>query len=579
VKSSGLLNLIGDLGILQGLKPSKLKIRVPLFIRSMRRPELLLISLFGAYFLITTACKAQESVGEIPSLVRDGDRTDLLVNGSPFIILGGQAQNSSASTIDDIEVVYRALNAIHANTAEIPLSWNLIEDQPGHFDFHLIDGAIEGARRHHLKLIFLWFGSEKNATLSYVPIWIKTGRKTYFRARDERGEEIKAISPFCQELLKAETLAFSSVMRHVREVDEHDNTVIMVQVENETGLMHTDRDYSEPADQAFSSGTPSDLLKYLEEHRENLMPAMAEAWKQSGYRKSGTWSEVFGDLAPEVFSAWSISRYVDRIAEAGKAEYPLPFYVNVSLMNSGAARAGDWPSGGPTEHILDVWKAIAKHIDLVEPDIYRVDFPTAAVSYRRSDNVLFVPETLFAPYYAPYVFTVIAGMDGIGFSPFGVDLGHLDGQLTSAESAFEENYRVLQPLLPLIIQNRCRGTLFPIVLNMYRHDSVAIPLGDSLAAVVHFDETFVADIAAHRGGGIIIKLAPTKFIVAGEGFHLDFEELKGIPRNAGYLSIEEGTFQGERWVTKQVLNGDEENTILPPHHPRILLVQLERESN
>lgn len=546
--------------------------------RGLKSELLLLLS--GLLFILPGLhCRAQDSVPEIPHLLHEGTRVQLVVDGSPYIILGGQAQNSSASSADDIEVVYRALDAIHANTAEIPLSWNLIEVQPGRFDYHLVDDAIEGARRHHLKLIFLWFGSEKNATFSYVPTWIKTDRKTYFRARDERGEEINAISPFCQELLRAEAGAFSSVMRHIREVDQHGSTVILMQVENETGLMNTDRDYSERANQAFASPVPSNLLTYLQEHRENLTPVMSEAWKRSGYRIGGTWEQVFGDLAPEAFSAWSISRYVDQIAEAGKAEYPLPFYVNVSLMNSGSARAGDWPSGGATEHVLDIWKAAATHIDLVEPDIYRVDFPLMAETYHRPDNALFVPETLFAPYYAPYAFTVIAGMDGIGLSPFGVDHGYAEGKLTAAGAAFEENYRVLRPLLPLIIQNRYRSTLFPIVREMYRHDSVAIPLGDSLSAVVHFDEDFVADINAHRVGGLIIKLEPNKFIVAGEGFHIDFEELRGIPREAGYLSIEEGTFRGDHWVTNRVLNGDEENARLPLHDPRILRVELDRGSN
>lgn len=195
--------------------------------------------------------------------------------------------------------------------------------------------------------------------------------------------------------------------------------------------------------------------------------------------------------------------------------------------------------------------------------------------YNRPDNVLFVPETGFAPYYAPYAFTTFAD-DGIGYSPFGVDGGYADGKLSGPGTALEENYRVLRPLLPLIARNRYRGTLFPIVLEMYRHEALAIPLGDSLTAVVHFDETFVAETQAHRAGGIIIKLAADKFIVAGEGFHIDFAELKGIPRNSEYLSIEEGTFEGEQWLTKRVLNGDEENTTFPLHQPRILQVRLNR---
>jgi beta-galactosidase GanA len=522
---------------------------------------------------IVSLARAQDE--GIPRLIHESEHTQLLVDGSPFIILGGQAGNSSASNLQDIEVVYHALDAVHANTAEIPLSWNLLEREPGRVDFQLVDGAIEGARRHHLKLVFLWFGTTKNATFSYVPDWIKVDRATYFRARDARGQEMDAISPFCEAALKLDQRAFAMVMHHIREFDQHDHTVILMQVENETGLIHTDRDYSAAAASAFQAPIPFELSSYLEEHREALTPALQGAWKQAGYRKSGTWTEMFGDLAPEVFSAWSVSRYVDRVAEAGKAEYAIPYYVNVALMNTGSARAGDWPSGGPTYHVIDIWKAVAKHIDILAPDIYRVDFPQMAAIYNRPDNVLFVPETGFAPYYAPYVFTTLAE-NGIGFSPFGIDQGFRDGALTGPAAALEENYRVLRPLLPIIARNRYRGSVFPIVLDMYRHDALAIPLGDSLTAVVHFDETFVADTGGHRAGGIIIKIAPDRFIIAGEGFHIEFAELKEVPRNSEYLSIEEGTFDGDHWFTKRVLNGDEENTVLPLHQPRILQVRLNR---
>lgn len=539
-----------------------------------------LARLFIAVLTFVSIPSVAQSPSEgMPRLVHDGERTQLLVDSEPFIILGAQAQNSSASNLDDIEVVYRDLDALHANTAEIPLSWNLLEPEQGRFDFHLIDGAIEGARRHHLKLVFLWFGIAKNATMSYVPDWIKSDRKTYFRARDVQNRELYSISPFCEDALKADQRAFSAVMRHIREFDQHDHTIIMMQVENETGLIQTDRDYSALATKAFESQPPADLVSYLQEHRESLTPAMQSAWKQAGYRKAGTWSEMFGDLAPEVFSAWAVSHYVDRVAEVGKAQFALPYYVNVALINSGSVRPGDWPSGGAVYHVLDVWKAVAKHIDILAPDIYRVDFPQMATVYNRPDNVLFVPETGFAPYYAPYVFTTLAGLDGIGFSPFGIDRGYKVDELSPAAAAIEENYRVLRPLLPLIAHNRYRGTLFPIVLDMYRHEALAIPLGDSLTAVVHFDEKFVADTGAHRSGGIIIKLAPDKFIVAGEGFHVNFVETKGIPRDSEYFSIEEGTFDGDRWATKRALNGDEESTTLLLHQPRILQVRLNRTAN
>jgi len=547
------------------------------------------------YLLIALPVRGQS--GEIPHLVRDGNQIQLVVDGSSFLMLGGQARNSSASSLDDVEVVYKTLDALHANTAEIPLSWNLVEPTAGKFDFHLVDGTIEGARRHHLKLVFLWFGTAKNATFSYVPDWIKRDRNTYFRARDARGDEMNAISPLCDAALRADQHAFSALMHHIREFDGRDHTVILMQVENETGLIHTDRDYSAVATIAFEAPVPANLLAYLDANRDHLTPPLLSAWKQTGYRKSGTWTELFGDLAPEAFSAWCVSTYVDKVAEAGKAEYPIPYYVNVALINTGAARPGEWPTGGATPHVLDIWKALATHIDIVGPDIYRTDFPEVASLYNRADNVLFVPETGFSPYYAPYVFTTFAD-NGIGFSPFGVDPGEPNsdadpgyGQktadlgtippsraLTGSASSLEENYRVLRPLLPLIARNRYRGTLFPIVLGMYRHEAVAIPMGDSLTAVVHFDEKFVAETQAHRAGGIIVKLSPDTYIVAGEGFHVEWAELKGVPRNAEYLSIEEGTFDGDRWITKRALNGDEENTTLPLRWPRILQVRLNRTS-
>jgi hypothetical protein len=531
----------------------------------------------------------------MPRLLRDGGHIQLMVDGNAFLMLGGQARNSSASNLGDVEVVYNTLESMHANTAEIPLSWNQLEASPGKFDFHLVDGAIEGARRHHLKLIFLWFGTTKNATFSYVPDWIKRDRTTYFRARDARGEEMDAISPFCNAALKADQQAFSATMHHIREFDGHDHTVILIQVENETGLIRTDRDYSTIATRAFEAPVPSRLVTYLEENRDHLTVPLQSAWMQSGYRESGTWTELFGDLAPEAFSAWCISTYVDKVAEAGKAEYPIPYYINVALINTGAARPGEWPTGGATFHVLDIWKALATHIDIIAPDIYRTDFPEMASLYNRPDNVLFVPETGFSPYYAPYVFTTFAE-NGIGFSPFGVDPGNSNsdadpgygqktgdsistgptGVPTGPASSLEENYRVLRPLLPLIARNRYHGTLFPIVLGMYRHEAVAIPMGDSLTAVVHFDEKFVAETQAHRAGGIIVKLSPDTYIVAGEGFHVEWAELKGVPRSAEYLSIEEGTFDGDRWITKRVLNGDEENTTLPLRQPRILQVRLNR---
>ena len=69
--------------------------------------------------------------------------------------------------------------------------------------------------------------------------------------------------------------------------------------------------------------------------------------------------------------AWNYARYIGRVAEAGKAEYPLPMYVNactVTDLPRGTTRQR--ASGGPMPDLMDVWRAGAPRIDMLSPDIY-----------------------------------------------------------------------------------------------------------------------------------------------------------------------------------------------------------------
>ena len=91
-------------------------------------------------------------------------------------------------------------------------------------------------------------------------------------------------------------------MEHLREVDQVDRTVVMMQVENETGLLGTDRDYSPEAARRFEGLVPTELMTYLSAHRGTLMPSLDAAWEAAKFRSAGTSTEVFGELAPEVFS-------------------------------------------------------------------------------------------------------------------------------------------------------------------------------------------------------------------------------------------------------------------------------------
>jgi hypothetical protein len=538
--------------------------------------------LFHALMVLACAmfCGAlsAQTAPPIPRLVHTGSHYQLLVDGKPFLILGGQAHNSSASNPEDLDPVWRSLVAMHANTAEVPLYWEMVEPEPEHFDFHLIDAIIHGARHHGLHLVLLWFGTWKNGAMTYTPEWVKKNPTKYSRVLNELGQPMQIISPFCDAAREADAQAFAAVMKHIKSVDATEQTVIMMQVENETGLLGTDRDYSPLATKQYNSQLPEQLMSYLEGHRDHLMPALEAAWSNSQYAKSGTWPSVFGDLAPEAFSAWYVARYVDAVAAAGKKQYPLPMYCNNWLAGPGAARAGDFPSGGPTIHVLDIWKAAAPSIDILAPDIYLPEFLETSAAFYRPDNPLFVPETAFRPTYASYVFPDLAGFDGIGFSPFGIDFGvGQDGKLNPAGQALAENYKLLQPLLPMIAKYQNTGKLFPIIQGV--DDANVLYLGHELAAVVAYSRGREFPLAVHqpykepRAGGLIIELAPDNYIVAGSGFRVDFRNLQGPARSPEFLSIDRGTFDGTEWKFEQRLNGDEQHVNLL-RKPGILRVKL-----
>jgi hypothetical protein len=536
------------------------------------------------YAIMSLACSlfagslAAQGDHPIPRLVHTGSHYQLLVDGKPFLMLGGQAYNSSASNPQDLDPVWRSLVSMHANTAEVPLSWELVEPQPEHFDFTLIDSIIQGARKNHLRVVLLWFGTWKNGAMTYVPEWVKKNPTKYSRVRNELGQPMQIISPFCDAALEADAQAFAAVMRHIKSVDQTQRTVIMMQVENETGLLGTDRDYSPEATQQYKSQVPPTLMTYLKAHRDHLMPALEAAWSENHFVETGTWQRVFGDLGPEAFSAWYVARYVNAVAAAGKQQYPLPMYCNNWLAGPGAARAGDWPSGGPTIHVLDIWKAAAPSLDILAPDIYLPEFMETSAAFHRPDNPLFVPETAFRPSYASYVFPDLAEFNGLGFSPFGIDFAvGTDGKLNPAGKALAENYKVLEPLLAVIAKYQNTGKLFSIIQGV--DNANVIRLGHELAAVVSYSRGpgFMPAVqeayTEPRAGGLIIELTPDDYIVAGSGFRVDFRNLQGPAQSPEFLSIQRGTFNGTEWKGEQQLNGDEQHVNLL-RRPGILRVRL-----
>ena len=510
--------------------------------------------------VFTAAAAAQPASRPIPSIEKKGESFRLLVDGRPYLMLGGQVHNSDTANANDLNKALDVLASWHANTVEVPIYWEAIEPQPGQFDFRSVDLAIQAARKRELHLVFLWFGTWKNGESHYVPEWVKRDKQKYVRVRGPRAEETEIISPLCRAAMEADARAFAAVMQHVKSIDATERTVLMVQVENEPGLVGTDRDYSEAANHEFEGSVPRELVNFLESHRPQLSVPMAKVWSKSP--KSGNWKQVFGEMAPEAFSAWLVSNYINTVATAGKHEYPLPMYVNVWLIE-GVERPGRWPSGGATVNVLDVWKAAAPAIDILAPDIYYPKFYDVAAQYNRPDNPLFVPETNFNPYFVGFAYTTFGSFNGIGFSPFGIDDVLKGGAPAAIGAMFEDTYSVLRPMLPLIARYQYTGKLHTILQGLANGEDwkQSIRVGDHLAANVDFTATF--DPVKGRASGMIIELAPDDFVVMGTGFDVTFREMEGPLRDAQLISIEEGTFQGEQWVASRRLNGDERHVSLP----------------
>lgn len=290
-----------------------------------------------------------------PHWQQQGSAKQLIVDNCPYLILGGELGNSSASSPYDIDRIFPKLKRTGLNTVLVPAYWDLIEAEEGTFDFSLVDHAIAQARANDLRIVFLWFGAWKNSMSCYAPLWFKQDYKKYPRVRTQTGKPLEIASPFSDNVFQADSKAFKAFMRHLSETDGDKHTVIMVQVENEIGMLESARDYSEEANRLFQSAIPEELTDYLVKNKKTLHPWLAEKWQKAGGKTEGNWQKVFGtDLyTDEIFMAWHYATYVERMIQCGREAYNLPMYVNAA-MNSRGRKPGEYPSAGPLAHLIDI---------------------------------------------------------------------------------------------------------------------------------------------------------------------------------------------------------------------------------
>jgi beta-galactosidase GanA len=498
---------------------------------------------------------------DISHLRKQGNTMQLVVNGKPFLMLAGETGNSSASSVKYMDSIWPKIVKMHLNTLVVPVYWELIEPKEGEFNFTLVDSIITSARSYNIKLVFLWFGTWKNSMSSYVPIWVKTDEQRFPRAREKNGKAEEILTAFSKSNRDADANAFSNLMRHIREFDEQEQTVILVQVENEMGMIPSARDYGKSANKFFDAPVPEELINYLNQNKDSIQPRLLNDWKKNGFKTSGNWEDVFGKglQTDEYFMAWNFAKYANYVAEAGKKEYPLPMYVNAALIRPGA-EPGQYPSGGPLPHLIDIWKTAAPDIDFLAPDIYfrnfaewvsRFDVPVGKQG--QMFNQFFIPEAsnnqgVVNAFYA------IAQHNVMGYSPFSIESlpNPLDNQVA-------KGYNVLSQLTPFILADQGKGMMRGAIVDS-ASQIAEIKLGGYEFNVHHeYSWPYAPKIEGEnpRYGGMIIMILPDEFYVAGRGMVITFKSADDEGEYVGIGSDDKGRFVNGKWVPGLRLNGDQ----------------------
>jgi beta-galactosidase GanA len=510
----------------------------------------LALALLSAASIVPLAAQPAPAAAPLPRIVERDGRFALLVDGEPYLMLGAQVNNSSAWPAM-LPQVWPAIDQLHANTVEMPIYWEQWEPTEGHFDPSVLHVLLDQAREHHVHLVLLWFGTWKNGSGHYTPPFVKLNeaRAPHVVGRD--GGKLDSLSPYSEWTLNADKTAFAALMRELKAADPQ-HTVLMVQVENEIGTYGTVRDFSPAAQKLFNEAVPADLLKVLD-------------------KQPGTWPQVFGADADEYFYAWSIARYVNRIAEAGKAEYPLPLSINVATRDPFHGNPGSYESGGAVDRVLPVWKAGAPAIDVIGPDLYNPDYAVYTKLldiYHRPDNAMFVPENGNKPEYARYFYAAL-GQQAIGFAVFGMDrTGFSNAPLgalkidDAALAPFALTYATFGPMDREIAKLNFEGKLQAVAENPADHYQT-LRFGDWNALVAfglpefgHQDDKGGTGNDPVDGGAMVAQLEPNEFLVTGVHARVDFlTTLAGKQRQ--FVRVEEGKYKDGVWQFERIWNGDQ----------------------
>ncbi len=503
----------------------------------------------------------------LPRIDRTGVHPALIVDGKPYLMLSAQINNSSAFPAT-LPAVWSVSDKLGLNTIEAPVYWETLEPTENSFDYAQVDALLEGARAHNLHLVLLWFGTWKNGSPGYAPEWVKRDPKRFPLATKADGTPLFSLSPFSEQTLHADIHAFTALMAHLKTAAPQ-HTVLMVQVENESGLWGGTRDHSPTANKLFAEPVPALALQSM---------GKADA--------HGSWADVFGPYADHVFYAWAIARYLEQVAAAGKHILPLPLYVNDALRDpSGSSPPGSFESGGPTFDVLPLWHAFAPTLDGIEPDIYLPEYDkyiAVLAQYALPWNAFFVPETSNRTSYARFFFASL-GMGAIGWSPFGMDAtGYVNYPLGAPRiddenlAPFVLNYRIAAPIARELAlwnqQGRVRGVAEAPDTHTEEVTFNNIPGTPAhwTAKVSYGLPAFYSNKPAPgnpkpEGEALIVALGRDEFLVSGVQCKVDFAALAsqgatasdGAEKQRMWIAVEEGTYENGTWHRSRIWNGDQ----------------------
>jgi hypothetical protein len=576
---------------------------------------------------LSISAEAQAAAGT-PHLQKQGTATQLIVDGKPFLALAGELTNNAATSLPMMEPIWPKLVANNLNTVLVGISWAQFEPEEGKFNYTQVDGVIAKARENNLHIVFLWFASWKNGTSSFAPYWVKKDYGRFPRIQIDDGSTVsisgpvELLSPLGDATRDADAVAFGALMRHIKEVDGTQHTVLMMQVENEVGVLRDSRDRSPAANRAFAGPVPAELMNYLESHKDTLIPEFRAVWAANGYKKSGTWEEVFGRSKPadvkvpiqttsppmsayehevswkelhwpadEIFMAWNYARFVEKVVQAGKAIYDIPMYVNGWLQQPNHAWPGTYPSGGPLPQVHDVWRAGAPDVDILAPDLYLPYFDEVCERFSRNGNPLFIPETSTDE---SNVIMAVGKYNAIGFSPFGVDGGRpIPPELAAT-------YQMLSQLSPMILARQGGDTMTAV--RMIQGDPPKqVKLGNYTLTFTYTGR--IRGLPPQAKGGVVsppprqpigtqpaeplppleaaavvIASGPDEFYFGGGGMRVDFTANTPGPANVGLGVVQQGTFVDGKWDLSRWIEGDDDaqGEILVLHPGTILRVMLYR---